>query len=89
MISKFNEYSKKNLNESLAGYVRKTLDIVSRKGGNEENLEVLGPVSDLLDMYSFDSRGEEKIYSKKTLKLFSDLVDSMANDEIENNQIDN
>ena len=58
---------------------------VGNKGGNQENLIQYGlpDVARHLDIYS---TGKETIYTKKTLSLFKKFVESMADDEINNNQ---
>ena len=58
---------------------------VDKGGGNSENLIGYGlpDVANQLDTYS---SGTDSIYTSKTIKLFKQFVESMANDEITNNQ---
>lgn len=76
------------INESLADDVRKAIKNVEKGGGNPENLREygLGTLADHIDHYSKGSRGDEIIYSDKTVKAFKTLVAAMAHDEITNNQ---
>jgi hypothetical protein len=77
---------------NLIGYVEKVSNQVANSGGNAVNIRDYGlsTLADHLQAYSIIHYKDvdDAIYSKETLDIFMKLVDSMAKDEIENNQAD-
>ena len=81
------------VNESvlnLTQYVKKAGDKAQSGGGNGVNITDYGTgeLASLLEAYYASGRGNENIYTDKTVKLFKQLIDSMVDDEIKNNQVD-
>lgn len=70
----------------LQKYVEDGSKRVERGGGNYVNITDYGTaeLAGLIDIYHIDT--PDGIYSDKTVKLFKQLIDSMCDDEIENNQ---
>jgi len=79
-----------NSSSDLQRYVERAADKAQSKGGNGVNISDYG-TADLagqLETYYASGRGDGNIYTDKTIKLFKQLIDSMVDDEIKNNQVD-
>jgi len=93
-LKKLSESNKSILNESssldLHGYVKKAADKAQAKGGNGVNISDYGAfeLAGSLESYYKEGNGDGNIYTDKTIKLFKQLIDSMVDDEIKNNQVD-
>ena len=74
------------ISEGTKSHVDAAIKKVKKGGGNEINLSNSCGLTDLADHLDTYSSGPEIIYNAKTLTLFKRFVDSMASDEIENNQ---
>jgi hypothetical protein len=80
------ENKKRTISEGIAkSFLGGETRRVEKGGGNSENLIGYGlpDVANQLDTYS---SGTDMIYTKKTIELFKKFVESMATDEINNNQ---
>lgn len=73
--------------ENLISLINSEIKRVEKGGGNEVNLEDYGLVDLAMHIETY-SKGFPTIYSNKTYKLFQQLVKSMGDDEIKNNQVD-
>lgn len=79
-------------NVELSNYVQSSIEKVKKRGGNPINLSDYGllELSYHLETYSisnnFNSPTSNGFYSDKTIDIFKQLVDSITNDEIENNK---
>lgn len=93
-IKTFKDFINESIvNESsldLHGYVKKAADRAQDKGGNGVNISDYGAfeLAGSLESYYKQGKGDGNIYTDKTIKLFKQLIDSMVDDEIKNNQVD-
>jgi hypothetical protein len=65
------------------------IESVRENGGNPFNLDCLKEIAKHIDSYAIENKTpfEEGIYTSRTSDLFMKLVDSIASDEINNNNI--
>ena len=92
-IKKVNEMNENN--NTLKNFLMKKIEEVKIGGGNALNLKEESGLEDLatfIDSYNESTPhiylSGDIIYTKKTIDLYKELVESMVVDEIENNQFD-
>jgi hypothetical protein len=74
----------------LQSYVKKAADKCFTGGGNGENILQYGAeeLAGHIDSYYVGPKNEDWIYTDKTAKAFMNFIDTMVEEEIDNNQVD-